>query len=120
VGLLVTGPGALGPYGLKSMKYSILFYSIRTWPTHSPDLTTLDNSLCAVSREGWLHITTPSMRNCAELWKTPFAPLLHKCCHICNRGQRGASTLCAASRCTAHVAKQVIKVNYDCTLLHAQ
>jgi hypothetical protein len=44
-----------------------------------------------VSREEWLRVYTPTTKNCAELRKTPFAKILHRCSDACHRGRRGAS-----------------------------
>ena len=66
------------------------------WPPCSPGLTTPDSSLqgCINGREAAqerLPVATPPKKSCAELWKTPFAPLLHKCSEECHGGRGGAS-----------------------------
>ena len=44
-----------------------------------------------LSREEWLHVTTTTMKICAELWKMPFAQLLQKCSDVFHRVHGGAS-----------------------------
>jgi len=64
-----------------------------TWPPHGHNVTT-PNSFIWSSMNGRLvaHRRTTNK----ELWKTPFTPLLHKCCDKCHRG-RGDASACVSS-----------------------
>jgi hypothetical protein len=64
-----------------------------SWSPCSPDLTTPDNSLWALSRDKWLRTTIATMTSCTELWNRSSPPLCHKCFSACHT-QHGCIRLC--------------------------
>lgn len=69
---------------------------------------------------------TPPTKSCAELWKTPFASLLHKYSDECHRGHGGASDCLSITKvhkrihwpCNQAVRDfQRIMTDYDCQYL---
>jgi len=82
---------------------------------------------CSVlSREEGLPVATPPMKSCAELWKTPFASLLHKYSGKCHREHGGASACLSIIKVHERIHwprnqavrdLQRIMTDYDCTVL---
>ena len=97
-------------------------------PPCSLGLTTLDNSMWgSIKGRVAVCVTTPPTKSCAELWKMPFKPLLHKCSGARHRGHGGIYACMTSIKahiqihqiCNQKVYKwfKLIMIDYDWTLI---